>query len=511
MKLSVGAARNTEATCGRSQKNEQRAVSSSPSVVAQRDAGWKPYGPDSVPHALLESNLIHTATCLRFPIRSSVPPLSLFLSVDTTVIMSATSLPSYIAPSFVRSPSYTAEPQEHEQRLALSRLRRRPSSDFVKHSRGGGISLRLTEQPDGAALPVYGRGDAVEGTVELAKPEGVVSVEVKIEGSLKLKEVAEGGTASHKLCLSTMSWTKDDFQGPFPSTIPFSLTLPSTFSDGREEYPLPPTHESHLSGMPGFTATIGYVVSVTVVKDNKLSLLSRLGTSTVSTPFMYYPRSRPAMPLPVMFVTRHALGSASPSNVPDWECFKSVMVAKTHGGKDIISRLYVPASRVFCMTQPIPFQVTFSSSAFSLAAFMPFGPNASYISDKRPTRMQLIRQTTVDVRNAIILGTKTDIWRTEIIGEGVFRHAGDGPDWISYSGEVAVSSDVKICGFKAGGFSVKDYIVLTMTPPDPAKAPFRDLRQIVPVRLTTDPWDVSMEYSDPILPEDAYPELRFAD
>jgi len=328
---------------------------------------------------------------------------------------------------------------------------------------------------------------------------------------LKLKEVAEGGTASHKLCLSTVSWTKDELQGPFPSMIPFSLTLPLVFSDGREEYPLPPTHESHLSGMPGFTATIGYMVSVTVVKDNKLSLLSRLGASTVSTPFIYYPRSRPAVPLPAMFVMRHAPGSASPLDVPDWECFTSVMAAKTYSGKDIISRLYVPASRVFCVTQPIPFQLTFSSSAFSLAAFMPLGPKASYLSDKRATRIQLIRQTTVDVRNAIILGTKTDIWRTQVIGEGVFRHAGDGPDWISYSGEIAVSSDVKIGGFKAGGFSVKDYIILTMTPPDPAKAAFRDLRQVVPVRLTTDAWDVSMEYSDPMLPEDAYSELRFTD
>jgi hypothetical protein len=34
----------------------------------------------------------------------------------------------------------------------------------------------------------------------------------------------------------------------------------------------------------------------------------------------------------------------------------------------------------------------------------------------------------------------------------------------------------------------QDYVVLTMTPPDPKQCPFRDLRLIIPVRLTTDIW-----------------------
>lgn len=46
-----------------------------------------------------------------------------------------------------------------------------------------------------------------------------------------------------------------------------------------------------------------------------------------------------------------------------------------------------------------------------------------------------------------------------------------------------------------------------MCPPDPAKAPFRELRQVVPVRLATDPWtpgfdDYASEFSVPSTPED---------
>lgn len=41
-------------------------------------------------------------------------------------------------------------------------------------------------------------------------------------------------------------------------------------------------------------------------------------------------------------------------------------------------------------------------------------------------------------------------------------------------------------GFKAGGLTVKDCILFSMTPPEAQKAPFIELRQVVPIRLTTD-------------------------
>jgi hypothetical protein len=35
---------------------------------------------------------------------------------------------------------------------------------------------------------------------------------------------------------------------------------------------------------------------------------------------------------------------------------------------------------------------------------------------------------------------------------------------------------------------IQDFVVLTMVPPEPHKAPFREIRLAVPIRLTTDPW-----------------------
>ena len=97
--------------------------------------------------------------------------------------MSAPGLPAYRPTTLARSPAspvYTPEPQAYEQRLALNRIRERPSTEFVKQSKTGGISLRLSEQADNASLPVYGCGDSVEGTVELAKPESATSVDVRV-------------------------------------------------------------------------------------------------------------------------------------------------------------------------------------------------------------------------------------------------------------------------------------------------------------------------------------------
>lgn len=63
----------------------------------------------------------------------------------------------------------------------------------------------------------------------------------------------------------------------------------------------------------------------------------------------------------------------------------------------------------------------------------------------------------------------------------------------------------------------QDCIVVTVTPPEPTKAPFSELRQVVPIRLTTDPWSndgmgqgfTMADYSLPPTPEEVYPELRY--
>ncbi|TDL22185.1 hypothetical protein BD410DRAFT_788900 [Rickenella mellea] len=423
-------------------------------------------------------------------------------------------------------PSYHYELQDAEQRLAhreRNAVRPRPSGNFVKNSRSGEIILRLAGQKDDATLPEYGRGATVDGTVELTKPDNIQKVEVKIEGELVIKEIAEGGTSTSGLCLDVKTlWNKSTANGsPCPTSSAFSLTLPVTFFDGKADYPLPPTFEAQLSGVPGFHAKINYRVSA-VVHRSKVSLFG-IANSTVSTPFIYHPRTRPALPLPSPLLSSAVNPGAIHND--DWALYESRIKCKLPRGEDVWSKLYLPALRVFSMQERIPFHLYFTSTAMSLAAFLPFTPSTSRNSSPpnsasgraamHTTRIQLFRQNAVDVRSItkrtnrhLLPGNKTDIWKTVQIGEGTFAHDGDGPDWMAWSGEIVVDRSVRVGGFKASGLTVKDYIVLSMVPPDPLKGPFTELRQVVPIRLTTDSFSADMtgerfgEYSEPSQPED---------
>ncbi|KAA1469675.1 hypothetical protein DENSPDRAFT_835329 [Dentipellis sp. KUC8613] len=400
--------------------------------------------------------------------------------------MSSVSLPSYAPPDLGRIPSYTAEPQSHERRIAHALAYRRPSADFVKQSKLGGVSLHLSAPAGGSSLPVYGTRGPVEGTLELTKIEGLAYVAVKIEGFLKLKEVAGGGTTSTVLCNETITlWRKGIDPSPCPTQFSFSAVLPTEFSDEKGSYSLPPTYEAHLSGLPGFQANVEYAVTA-IASKNKTVVLG-IGATTVTSPFTYYPRTRPAQALPPPpLPTSYAPGLQETAL---WRAHESSLVSRVANSKGISCKLYLAKSHVFHMRQPIPFHLSFSGSAMSLASLLPFLPTQGQSPTKSCMRIQVLRQTSIDVNNDYILsGSKTEIWRVVNVGEGTFRRSNDGGDYLTLAGEIRINPDVSVGGFKAGGLWVKDCIVFTITPPDALKGPIGDLRQVIPVRLTTDPY-----------------------
>ena len=60
---------------------------------------------------------------------------------------------------------------------------------------------------------------------------------LQIKGTLLLKEIAEGGTVTYELCLSRVClWSKDRDEGICPTSLPFSLALPATFNDGKNDF-----------------------------------------------------------------------------------------------------------------------------------------------------------------------------------------------------------------------------------------------------------------------------------
>lgn len=60
---------------------------------------------------------------------------------------------------------------------------------------------------------------------------------------------------------------------------------------------------------------------------------------------------------------------------------------------------------------------------------------------------------------------------------------------------------------------------MSMLPLEGAKAPFKELRHVVPVRLATDPWAndgvglpfAPYDYAEPVTPEEAHPQSHFSE
>ncbi|KAI0042390.1 hypothetical protein FA95DRAFT_1564348 [Auriscalpium vulgare] len=337
---------------------------------------------------------------------------------------------------------------------------------------------------------------------------------MQIEGSLKLKEIGEGGTNTYVLCNEIVHlWRKGVDAGPCPSSLAFSVPLPTSFSDEKGSYPLPPTYEAHLTGLPGFTANVDYAVTAVASKTKNI-VLSTISSMSVSTPFIYYPRTRPGSPIPPALLSM----SSAPGlrETAEWKPHTGTIVARPPGvnAADVTVRFYLPKSQVFCLTRAIPFHISFTGSAVALATLLPFMPsrNGQALS-KSCASIRVLRQSSVDVRNDYQpVGTNTELWRVFNIGEGSIHRTGDGRDWLTFSGEILVNPDVNVGGFKAGGLWVKDCIVFSMTPPDSLKGPIGDLRLVVPVRLVTDPW-TSAAYVPEVSPahsEDAIDELAYS-
>ncbi|KAI6124130.1 hypothetical protein EV401DRAFT_2228217 [Pisolithus croceorrhizus] len=389
-------------------------------------------------------------------------------------------------------PSHVCHPIQTEEHFLAMNDRHRLPGEFIKQSKNGYATLRLSGQDGQSSYPVYGLGTSVQGHVDVHRTEGVTSVEVQIEGILKLEQVAGGGTTTYKLCwCKNILWVKDRLRDlPCPNSSRFTLSLPTTFSDGEKTFPLPPSYEAHLSGLPGFRAYIHYALTAQVVKPDDVpnmvkSAFLRKDDWAIATPVLYRPRSRPPAAIPPPLVTHPHYGL---TETIKWKAATSTILANGCG-QGIIVKLHLPTPRIFCVQQPIPFYISFHASSVALALFKPLAPfTCPSVRKMQITRIRLMRQTSVDICNALIFGTKSDMWTVDCIGEAAFKHIGEGSDWLAYSGEVFIANHITLGGFRAGGFSVRDCLVLTVNPTDLIVSPFKEMRMVVPIQFTTDRW-----------------------
>ncbi|KAJ7926869.1 hypothetical protein B0H13DRAFT_1474855, partial [Mycena leptocephala] len=353
--------------------------------------------------------------------------------------------------SLDRNPSYSVEPGLDEQWLVIhARSLPQATGTFIVTSSNGNAKMRITAQEDEIDLPVYGTDDVVAGTIEVTKTENISSVDVTVEGRVKVHEL--GRTEATISVGPVKLWIKADDNAVCPSSLSFSVMLPTTFQEDGRSYPLPPSHFAHLEGVPGFDADINVSAQRSLVVSSRMSELFpprfetkvEISFGTFSTPFVYQPRSRPAHPIPAPLDCNNAGFIAR----QEWKMYSSVLKAHPNerGLQDIVVKFYILKSRIFWVGEAIPFHITFEGTSDSLAGFMPYCPTG----ELNITRFQLIRQSCADVRHADLLRTvvhniKTNRWRRDSFGEGVFRPAAEA--WMSFSGEIPIEP-ITVTGFQ---------------------------------------------------------------
>ncbi|KAF8798905.1 hypothetical protein BYT27DRAFT_7202631 [Phlegmacium glaucopus] len=405
------------------------------------------------------------------------------------------------------SPSYSCQLADGEQRLDYTpRLRApqsRTNSVFIKKS--GELSIVLNNQEEDATIPVFGRHAVISGIVLCqGQLERIRKIVLKVEGKLDSSTFV-GGSWSVKLISSYYTlWSHVTSEKACPPQVPFVITLPTTFQDDNHSFSLPPSYHFVDDGVQSLRARSSYQLRfiVTHARHQKINAIWPKKQHII-IPFEYAPRTRAPRPL----VATACLFSSIKTSPEEW--YQAVTYLEMRPNMEItpiICNLFVPAGRIYALTDTMKFHVQLAGLTCSLymlfsGADMDLDRIASADSDSLATetnfqngkplvRVTLLRQVSVTVR-------RETTWSNSILGEGTIwpvppdlsnccatlgRYSEGSIDW---EGEVRCQSNVTVGGFNAANVQVKDFIVLYISPPTP-KSPLLDLKLNIPVRLVTD-------------------------
>ncbi|KAG7445716.1 uncharacterized protein BT62DRAFT_969440 [Guyanagaster necrorhizus] len=382
-------------------------------------------------------------------------------------------------------PHYSCEPIPGERRVEHTPRSgpRIPNGTFIK--KRGSLTVVLTEQQDDNPSPAYGREAAIHGALLLEKVDMILSVDIKIEGRLDMMSSECGARSLVTVDDTQTLWTYDRTKNePCPSSLSFSRTLPSMFKDSDKSYPLPPTYKASFPGTPGLHVISVYtlVVRVTSIRHPKFGFFAK--TKTLRIPITYAPRTRPNRPT-LSIPLFHSVKS-SPE---EWMQSLTTMKTKSRVAMaPIESNLFIPSVQIFSFSDIIPFHVQLSGPLSSLRQLFPHVPSLSSSHQQSSVTVTILRQIAVTIR-----GTRA--WRNATIGEGKIRpvppasqpQAGNSQvESLDWEGEVQCLPSVNVGGFSTAGAAVKDFIVLSLTPP--TNSPFLPTINSIPIRLVTDSW-----------------------
>ncbi|KAJ7464660.1 hypothetical protein B0H11DRAFT_1814903 [Mycena galericulata] len=390
------------------------------------------------------------------------------------------------------SPSYSQDPAYDETRLDLSPRMATPllpTGVFAKTS--GSATVVLFDQESNIPAPVYGRRATVRGTLVLDQDTRNISeVVVKLEGQLETATMESGSISTRTLSNSYSIWSSASSPFACPRTMEFAYPLPATFQYQGSEYPLPPSYVARFPGLPSLFARCIYSLTISIAQDGRF--MSR--TKTIYFPIDYKPQTSP--PRGIIYPTSCFLSTLK-TTLDEWSDSSFTMRTRCSSALPPIQcQLFLPSVKIFGLSDTIPLHLQMFGTLSSLRKFILPSDIDQDGRQRSSVRVYITRMVSVEYR-----GKST--WRVQRIGEGrvwplppsvdfdcdcppVCTYCDSHEEFLDWDGEVRCDPHVTVGGFQATGLTVKDFIMLELTPPKPVSSPLLTVQHAIPIRLVTD-------------------------
>ncbi|THU98215.1 hypothetical protein K435DRAFT_856854 [Dendrothele bispora CBS 962.96] len=405
-------------------------------------------------------------------------------------------LPSY-SPSSSSPPFSTYPGQDERTLLRTEGIGITATGTFTKQC--GNISITLTEQEDGAEVPVYPQRGVVAGSVDFANTSHICEVTLKFQGRLRLSVTGSNASTSDiKILNEAFVLFSSTENSTCPRSIPFSVIFPSTFSDGTRELSMPPSYEVTFTGIPGLYANSEYNLKV-VVKYSKALPWNKQKNMIV--PLFYKPRKRPPQPM------TPTIGFLSSMKISPEEWYQTTAILKSRPGSQLSpleTHFILPSVRSFGLSDRIPFHIQVIGPLSSLRTFLSHLSTRQLVGAElnRPKDPHVMIMSVLILREVYVEVNRQVVYKHCVVGRGELRaipprcdssscnDSDDREEALDWEGEVKCNDCVKVGHFDAGKVAVKEFLVFSIQAGLPMQSTdFLSLRNAVPISLVTDTWN----------------------
>ncbi|KAH8834541.1 hypothetical protein DL96DRAFT_1757289 [Flagelloscypha sp. PMI_526] len=339
-------------------------------------------------------------------------------------------------------------------------------------------------------VPAYGRGATIVGETFLLfgrgkgiKAGSVRQITLKLVAFLNLELF--DGFPSRKTFLEkeTVLWAKTKESKHPPDAISFEMPFPTDEGEGMV---LPPSYITPFGDISSLQAKIIYRLEV-IVKTKVLGVTSSV---SLQQDVNYYPRSAP----PQALVSDYK--AFDPSG--NWVETKRIVNIKLDAEPSIgplRCSFWIPASRVFGITQTIPFHVQLVGKRPAIDEFLDlFKEEQEMKEEKRLRTKEKLWKLKVEIIRKITVQPQPDnpdadeVSREAPLGSALVHPLksveGEHGVWtLDMGGELEVYKRFKTPAIQIGGLTEKDFIILQI---QPANENLIGRRVAFPIQLVTD-------------------------